>query len=342
MEIEQAADLLMPRELPVIALCDSEGQTNWVSQTFVDDLSKSNPTTFKPTGRLRRRKSGDISHIYIRWTCRKLELYSQGGIFYIEPKANFKILFGCGYNIGADLGERGFYLPSPYNRIKEKRQDGEDFVLSDSVIESFRRGIQDGTLLQLRRMPLFSNDGISFMTVAELETELNFTFASYSTTDEALNSSSTDKVNPSYPISTVSLIGIESSQGSIMTDSEDPSSTASTNTSLSEEPYRGHPLSERLRRERHQPRQQWGLEGWFDQGICEEPQPLIARLVQERRSQGMFTQHHDVYSGRSRALEAACIEAERRTADYWQWDEEVQNYKHYDAGSTEPVWYNPP
>ena len=340
MEIEQAAGLSMPRELPVIALCDSGGQTNWVSQKFVDDLSKSNPVALKPFGRLRRRKSGEISHIYIRWTCRKLELYSQGGFFYIQPKANFKILFGCKHNT-ADLSTRSWSSPSPYNRIKEQKQQEEDPRLSNTTIDSFRRGIQDGILLQLRRMPLFPDDGASYLTVAELENELNYVFGSYSTTDDALKSASTDEV-ALYPYSALNLVEVESSQGSIITESENPSCTASTNTSMSEELCRGRPLSERLRGERFQSRQQWGLEGWFDQGICEEPQPWIPRMVQPRQNRATFAQCHDLNLSQRNSLAAARAEAERITADYWHWDEEVQNYKHYDEGSLEPVWYNPP
>jgi len=340
-EIEQAADLLMTREIPVIALCDSEGQTNWVSQKFVDDLAKSDPTAFKLAVRPRRRK-GDLSHINIRWTCRKLGQFSQTGIFYIEPKANFKILFGCGYNINTDLRKRILYLPSPYNRIREKKQRHEDVVLSDKVAGQFRRGIEDGTLLQLRRIPQFPDHDSSFMTMAELEAELEYVYGSFSMTDEALNSTSTDEIDPAYPLSTMNLLEIESSQGSIVTDSEDPSSTASTNTSMSEEPYRSQSLSERLRRERCQPRQPWGLEGWFDQGICEEPQPWIRRAVQQRRAPSSFTRCQDVDPSQEQALAAARAEAAKRSAEYWIWDEGAKNYKHYDPGSAEPVWYNPP
>lgn len=341
MEIEQAADLLMTREIPIIALCDSEGQTNWVSQKFVDDLAKFDPAALKLAGRLKRRKSGDISHINIRWTCRKLGQFSQTGIFYIQPKANFKILFGCGYNINADLRKR-ILFPNPYNRIREKKQRQEEVVLSDKVAGQFRRGIEDGTLLQLRRIPQFPDVDSSFMTMAELEIELEYIYGSYSMTDEALNSTSTDEIDPAYPVSTINLLEIESSQESIAADSEDPSSTASTNTSMSEEPYREHPLSERLRRERHQPRQPWGLEGWFDQGIYEEPQPWIRRAVQQRRPPGLFTRCGNLNPSQEQALAEARAEAAKRTADYWQWDEEMKNYKHYDDGSAEPVWYNPP
>jgi hypothetical protein len=51
---------------------------------------------------------------------------------------------------------------------------------------------------------------------------------------------------------------------------------------------------------------------------------------------------HHLNSKQQQDLADMKAASEKAVTDYWQWDEEAKNYKHYDEGSSVPVWYNPP
>jgi len=336
--LQEADDLAIPRPFPVIALCDLGSQTNWISQKFLNNLAETISTDFKPTSR--RGRAGGVSHINIRWTCQKLEQISEVGTFYIEPNAHFNILFGCGYEIRTDPKRRIFSLPSPYGTAKQKRNRASQLSLSKGAAESFRRGTEDGTLLPLKPTPSFSTDGL-FMTIAELEPELKHVYGSFTTTEELLSSIDDAQRNPPYVgSSTMNLPSrnteIPSSRGSTVTDNDERFSCVSTNTSLSEELYKSHNTSERLSRERCG---SGPLEGWFGQSIHEEPQPLLSRMLQSQRR---FTRIKEVSSSPRQLFPAERESLNKTWESYWQWDEEAKNYKHFDEGNAEPVWYNPP
>jgi len=335
---------LIPRELPVIALCDSGSRTNWVSSKFLGDLERSVPTTLKPSSRPRRRKGSETSRINIRWTCGKLGQYSVEGTFAIAPKAHFKILFGCGSEIKPELlpTEHNSRFPSRYTSRKGKKLH-KDQALSKEVADSFRQGIENGTMIRLKRMPHLSDNGFS-VSLAELEVELEYSYEIHSVTDRALSSDSIEDDDSSYILSStrhaLSSIAISSVRSS-ETDSYDYAYTESANTSVCDYPHRGNSLSERLSAERglHPP---YSLQGWFGQDVCEEPQPFLSRMIQPRRTPFYFNRCTKLTLNQQQALAAAKATAEETAREYWQWDEEAKNYKHYDEGSSGPVWYNPP
>jgi hypothetical protein len=343
-EVEQAADCLMPRELPVIALCDAGSRTNWVSSKFLEDLERSVSTTLKPSSRSGHRKGSEARRINIRWTCGKLGQFSAEGTFFVEPKAHFKILFGCRYEIKPNLvlADRNSRLSSRYTGKRDKKVRKEQ-PLSAEVTDSFRQGIEDGTLIRLKRMPQLSDHGLS-VSLAELEVELEYSYDIHSLTERALSSDSAEDDNSSYIRSSathaLSSIEISSIWGS-ETDVHDYGYTESANTSLWDDRPRGNSLSERLRAERG-PHPPYSLQGWFGQDVCEEPQPFLSRMIQPRRTPFYFKRCIRLNSKQQQDLAAIKSAAEKAARDYWQWDEEAKNYKHYDEGSSGPVWYNPP
>jgi hypothetical protein len=343
-EVEQAADCLMPRELPVIALCDAGSRTNWVSSKFLEDLERSVSTTLKLSSRSGHRKGSEARRINIRWTCGKLGQYSAEGTFFIEPKAHFKILFGCRYEIKPNLvpADRNSRLSSRYTSKRDQKNRKEQ-PLSAEVADSFRQGIEDGTLIRLKRMPHLSHHGLS-VSLAELEVELQYSYDIHSLTERALSSDSIADDSSSYIPSSaahaLSSIEISSIRGS-ETDVDDYGYTESANTSLWDDPPRGHSLSERLRAERGSP-PPYSLQGWYVQDVCEEPQPFLSRMIQPRRIPFYFKRCVTLNSKQQQDLAALKAAAEKAASDYWQWDEEAKNYKHYDEGSSVPVWYNPP
>lgn len=340
-EVEQAADYLMPRELPVIALCDAGSRSNWVSLKFVEDLERSVSTTLKPSNRSGRRKESEALRINIRWTCGKLGQKSAEGTFFIEPKAHFKILFGCGVEIKPD--PRISRFPSRYTGRKGKKVL-KDESLCEQIAASFRQGIEDGTLLRLKRMPQLSEKQLSSVSLADLEAELEYIYAIHSLTERALNSDFIEDDSSSYIPSSagdlLSSIEISSARGS-ETDVDEPAYTESANTSISDDQHRGNSLTERLRGERHSHRP-YSLEGWFGQDVCEEPLPFLSRMIQPRRTPFYFNRCSELNLKQQLTLAAAKAAARKAARDYWQWDEVAKNYKHYDEGSLEPVWYNPP
>jgi len=338
---------MIPRPLPAIALCDLESPDNWVSQNFIDYLSKYFAEDITIYKRSKRWRVGDEAHINIRWTCGKLGQHSEEGTFLIKPKAHFKILFGCGYRIRDDpiRTSSTSYLQRQSASVSKKRSKTEP-TFSVRAADGFRRGVENGTLLKLLSIPAAIPDENPYLSVAELEAQLEYVYGSYSLTDQALSSTEDDTSTYQFQPSTEALNGgmyASSSRNSLVTENDEHTSTLSTNTSVSEEPYKRHSLSEKLRRDRFGAQPPFSLSGWFGQSIYEEPQPWLPRMVQQpERSVLGFTQCKTLDSSHRLALEEAKTVASKESSEYWIWDEQVKNYKHYDEGSTEPVWYNPP
>jgi len=298
----------------------------------------------KPLNRTGRRKRNEAPCIIIRWTCGKLGQYGVEGTFFIEPKAHFKILFGCGYDFIQRplLTEQIGRFPSRYTGRKG-RKALSDQTLPEQVADSFRQGIENGTLLLLKRMLQLSGKRFSSVTLADVEVELEYVCAIYSSTDRILSSDFTDDDSSHIPSSagdffnSIEISSIRSSE----TDLHDYGYTESANTPVSGDPYRSNSLIEELRAKRglHAP---YGLEGWYSQDVSEEPQPFLSRAIQPRITPFYFNRVSKLNLKQQQALAAAKAAAEKETRDYWQWDEAAKNYKHYDEGSSDPVWYNPP
>jgi len=340
-EVVQAANCSIEREVPVIALCDAESSTNWVSSGFLEDLERSASHTstaliFSNFRKPRHRKESEAPRITIRWTCGKLGQNSAEGIFVVEPKAQFKILFGCGYPF--DLAPRQTAsisnFPPRFTSRKENTIQGEQ-SFSESVAEGFRQGIEDGTLLRLRRMPPVSQKSTSFVSIETLEVELHHLTTSSSTIDSALSSDS------AYDDTSSCLTGGLPNDPNFLYGTETDDSrysypyAESINTSISDGPYR----HTSRRREEGSPS---SLEIWYNQEACEDPLPLVSRMIQPRRARFPLKRCNTPSPEEQQALDEARAAAERAAREYWIWDKEANNYKHYDEGNSEPVWYNPP
>jgi hypothetical protein len=336
-EVEKAADSFVG-DLPVIALCDFESRSNWVSQKFVDYISKSNTSNTKPKSRVTRRGADKTSRINIRWTCRVLGQQSEEGTFLIKPKANFKIVFGCGYNIKTYPSRVASQLPL-YSRFQGKTQE-RDIVLSEKQATSFERGIEDGILLPLERLPTLYEPGIPYVNIAELEMELSHVFQSYTTTQKAIGSAaSDDRDSLCGDFGHMSLdtkhVEITSFNGSCVTDDDDLSSVTPSNALVSKVPYSWFYHSNSLNRDDYLPRTSPGLEVWSRQPVYQEPQPWIVKMINPEN-------RLPLHQAQAYPRAGLTTETEDQGNNYWIWDENAKNYKHYDEGRAEPVWYNPP
>jgi len=342
-EVEQVSGVIVPRERPTIALCDIASTASWVSSQFVDELEASS-TGINLTNQTSHRKGGGPRRIHIRWSCDTLGQTHEEGTFFIEPKAQFKILFGCSYNISHLPTKR--YQPSYRTRRKGKHIEQESHIRNEAV-ESFRQGIDTGTLLPLERMtPVVSPDRAPLMPIMDVEAELDYTWRSYSYTEQTLSTISDDADNSSYVSAShgqvFSADDISSVRGS-ETEDERRYISESANTSVSENSYQNSSWTEGLMRQQADAHPAYILQGWAAQPVYEEPQPwVVPRIMQFERRPVSFKQCRDLTPRHQAKLAAARAASEQESMDYWQWDEEAQNYKHYDEGCSEPVWYNPP
>jgi len=341
-EIEQTAGFTVSRERPVIALCDVASSTSWISSRFAEELEKAGSTKLSRTNQPSRRTGSKPSRIHIRWSCATLGQNHEEGIFFIEPEAQFNISFGCAYDIERFSSKR--YQLSHYTRRKGKRTEQELHV-SDRAVEAFQRGIEEGILFPLERMPQLPGGLAPLMTISDLEAELDHTYESYSFTEQALSTVSNDQDNFSYlpssygdTFSSVNLASLKESE----IDNERSYAAASTNMSVSGGSRRTHSLSDTFQKEPAGTSPAYSLEGWATQSLCEEPQPWVPHMFRSEKSPFSFKRCRELTPKRQAKLAATRAAAEKETSDYWQWDEEAQSYKHYDEGCSEPVWYNPP
>lgn len=342
-EVKGVEETGLRRPFPIIALCDFASQENRVSSKFARQLEDT--MNVKHTKRLRRRKRGEMARIIIRWSCEKLGQDNQENIFYIEPKAQFKILFGCGIHNSPVLPKWTDYFPGR-NIWKTGKEESRKLQLSEQVADSFRQGLEDGTMLRLKKMPPDTDDSIQYVSVATLEVELDYVWRSYSYTEDILNSDSFLSDNSSYKFSSpddlFESMDIPSAANMEFGTKEHTLSSASTNTSFSERNLQPLPLSE-IPRSETSGRHPWSMGTYLDQPIYEEPQPWIPRgIAQQPKSPYSFHQCHELSPRQQLALETARTESEMGSLEYWSWDEVAKNYKHYDDDCTEPVWYNPP
>jgi hypothetical protein len=345
-EIEQADNLSMPRPLPAIALCDLESPDNWVSQHFIDYLSKYFPTNLKLDEQPKRWRANNEAHINIRWTCGKLGQHSEEGTFLIKPRAQFKILFGCGSRVKNDLAKApGSAHSATTSHIVDQRLSKSDSTLSARVVEGLKRGVEDGTLLKLIKMPATNQDEDLYVSVAELEAQLEYVYGSYTTMDQALGSMEDEDSTLSLPLMVASgnptFDAIARSP--VVVDEDEHTSTPSTTNPLSEGRSKQDSHSEERRREQLGKPSPSIFSAWVGQPIWDDPQPWIRRTLEDpERPVGSFRRCETLDSRHQQVLEEAKAVVEKESAGYWIWDENIKNYKHYDEGSAEPVWYNPP
>lgn len=89
----------------------------------------------------------------------------------------------------------------------------------------------------------------------------------------------------------------------------------------------------------------FNLDGQLAQHVFNEPSPVMADFIdgiQPRGNPFSFKECVEMTPRRKAALADARAKAEKEAKDYWIWDERNKNYKHFDKGCSEPVWYNPP
>ena len=331
----------MPVVLPVIALCDSASSTNWVSAQFVQDMENLSSTTFKYTRRSERRNGNEAARINIRWSCEKLGQFAEEGTFFIEPKAHFKMLFGCGYNTNHLPTKNPMHFPRKCTRRRRKHVE-KDRPLPEKGAESLRRGIENGTLLPLKIMPPVSEHGDTFRSIADLEVELDYVWRSYSFTDQLLTSDSMDDEDSSYvPSSSHQLLSSLEMLNS-EPETNEHNLAKSMNTSVSEGPSRKHGLSHHLKQDLGASQQLWRLGKWMHQTSSEEPQPWVPEIAQPVGARFSFRRCLGLTERQRLLLAETRAATEEASTEYWTWDEEAKNYKHYDEGCSEPVWYNPP
>ncbi|KAE8454013.1 hypothetical protein EG329_007789 [Mollisiaceae sp. DMI_Dod_QoI] len=194
--------------------------------------------------------------------------------------------------------------------------------------------------------PVISPDRAPLVPITDVEAELDYTWRSYSYTEKALSTFSDDADNSSYvPTShgdVFSTDDISSAKGFEMED-ERWYMSESANTSFSDNSYQNSSWAEGLMSQQADVHPAYILQGWATQSVYEEPQPwVVPQVIQPERRHASFKQCEDLTPRSQAKLAAARAASKQESANYWQWDEEAQNYKHYDEGCLEPVWYNPP
>lgn len=337
-EIEQSAGFTASQERPVIALCDFESSSCWISSRFAEELETAGSTKLTHTNRSSGRKGRKPSHVHIRWSCAILGQNYEEGIFVIEPGAQFKISFGCAYNIHHISSKR--YQSSYDTRRKGKRTE-QELPISYRAVEAFCRGIEEGVLLPLEKMPQLSDGPTPMMAISDLEDELAHTYESYSFTNRALNIASNSQADCSYPQSSYGDAFNEIELTSLKIDNEISYIAASTTASFSEKSRRAQTVLDKLQRGRVSTSLAYSLEGWATQSLSEEPQPWLPRTYRSEKDIPSFKRCRELTMEQQAKLAISRESIEKEAFDYWQWDEEAQNYKHYDEGCSEPVWYNP-
>lgn len=317
-----------------------------MSQDCVNYLSKNNKKYTKTNHRFRHRGNSEEIFIKIRWSCGKLGQYSEEGKFFIEPKAHFKLVFGCG--IGAQT-----QVPMGLSSIRSinSSRSNKNNRVSDQAAKGFQRGIEDQTLLPLKRAPSsFSVMENKSPTLAELEQELHYVYTTHSGIEDDLlacndprrgSTSTAASEVPRTALDFPSLGNSGSSEDSYFTSNYLYTATPSTSTSISEQAYTTNtpqPLSGALLGDRLSTHSSTNLpyDRWLNQSLHEEPQPW------GQNDSLSITPCQSLDSRAYSLLEEAKRKAEKEASEYWIWDATVGNYKHYDAGSNDPVWYNPP
>ncbi|KUJ15787.1 uncharacterized protein LY89DRAFT_670331 [Mollisia scopiformis] len=342
-EIEQVAGLIISRQRPTVALCDVASRTSWVSSQFVDELETISRAGIGLANSTSFRKEGEPPRIHIRWSCGLLGQAHEEGTFFIEPKARFKILFGCAYSTN--------HLPTKHfrsrrsTRTKGKRIEPQPHI-RDQAVESFRAGVETGILVPLERMNLKQDNRPTLMPIADVEVDLDYTWQLYSGTDQALNDgpnqSDSSNFMPSFYGNVFSPKDITSANSSVNTDERDHM-LESTDASFSESSYQSTDWIGGPSGAQHHTEPGYMIGSWANQSVYEEPQYwAVPRMMYSEPRPWSIQRCRDLTPEHRTKLAAAQESAGKEAEKYWQWDEEEKKYKHYDEGCADPVWYNPP
>lgn len=318
-----------------------------------------------------RQERIDGSYIRIRWSCGRLGHHSRESRFCIKPNADFKMMYGCGYPAEPASG---------HSSTTVRQQSRPSGVIragtgsSNEVVDRSHREMEDDTLVRPNRTTSLVDVEGSTRTKEELDAaELVNVFDSYSQAKRALELTETDP--QSYGLSTVTMhkssrnatsssgiprttVPIPSSSGDSLLDFNEHFTTLSTDTPLSDyshsETRCSYSLSNTLENghrlaQSHSIYSPYSISGWMGQPTSDEPWTArsAGTVIQERAPEPRIESLRirrctELDDERQQILDRARAVAEKEAASYWIWDEEVQQYKHYDEGCTDPVWYNPP
>jgi hypothetical protein len=200
-------------------------------------------------------------------------------------------------------------------------------------------------------------------SVEELEKSLDFIYTSNSFVDQALTASD-NQVSDTHLTELVNLIPqlptttVHSSGDSDTTELSEYTSNLSTNTSLSIDAFqhkgfsRPSPLSHHIDVTLNlSGAQSDPLSNWKNQSTTDDPARWLWSQLPETKYEhssaspsgsGSITPRTVTLEERAqKMLEEAEIVADREANAYWTWDQEAHQYKHFDDGSEEPVWYCP-
>ncbi|EPE28547.1 hypothetical protein GLAREA_09668 [Glarea lozoyensis ATCC 20868] len=303
--------------------------------------------------RLKRHRPEDESFITIRWSCEKLGQQSEEGIFFIEPKAHFKILFGCASTAPTEA------IASRSTRSVRSNKEPQ---ISSWAASSFGSGIRDRVLLPVKRMPDSSTvDDVLFPSFAELEDELHHFHSVEATIDDDLLSSNNNALSTNYSSVTISsqttMDITHLTSNSLATLSNDSRGIPSTRTTLSDEFYNSGFTHSRPEVSRGEISHSTSIDRyysqtrWLEQPPHEDPQSWVRPQIttphasadqSTPRTAFHVTCYENLTPMDQAMLDDARRAAEEETREYWIWDETYERFKHYDPGCAEPVWYNPP
>jgi hypothetical protein len=337
-EIHHIAGLAISKGVPVIALCNFDSPQNWVSQGLVEYLSSK--ITKRPTSH------PHLEHdlIKVSWSCERLGQYNQEGTFIVEPKAKFTIVFGCAQFKPCSpvvSTSRSFPVITPA-RVSRPGRSKTEPVLPNATVQEFREGLENRTLLRLRRVPSVVLDQTLNETVEELEETLDLIYTTDTFVDQALTTSDIQNTNSHITqlkdlIPTIRKRTIHSSCNSVATELSESTNDQSTNTSISTD----GPQYKRVTRQ---------IPLGFNTDTTLNARWFCCSQIPESKYEnssasvsGSITPRTDTLQERAqKLLDEVSLVADLEANEYWTWDEEACRFKHFDHGSEVPVWYSPP
>lgn len=323
--------------MPIIAICDTGSTRNWISSAFVKRLESKNSSDVEFVKRVKD-KGVRRTWVKVRWSSEVLENYEES-TFVVEPKAHFKMSFGCAKKTNFAFSR----LHTAIRSVKSKSTINGCFEPQQSmnVKDALRLGISQGRLLPVKSV----SPGAKTTTMAQLEDILEEWSKSCLSFDQALEECSPQGNN-------------SASEHEYMTDyMEDVKyDSPASSVNSSEAPWPPH--SSGLY---HKSCGSLTV-GLFTQDLNyvntlhndgqSRPEYCSDRLVlnelgswskEESHSAGLDTlSYHASQHIRQEYLREIHNKQESVASSYWEWDNKAGNYKHYDEDIAEVVWYNPP
>lgn len=241
------------------------------------------------------------------------------------------MIFGCGHLSRHTTIKNPRHLSTYSYYGKEK-----NVPLSERAAGCLHQGIENGTLIPLKVMPPTSGDDETYKSIAELEKDLEYVWRSYSNTEHSLASDSIHDGSSSYldNLPGVNMLYSEPESNLLFT-------PESRDTSISDGDMLSDGLSRHLKQDWDVSQQRSHLGSWIHQSFSDDP-PWISSMFHPANGRMFFKRCLNLNKDQQKLLTATRRAAEKTAEEYWTWDDDEQNYKHYDEGSSEPVWYNPP